>query len=44
KRRLLVVGGGVSGMEAACTAARNGNEVTLVEQSSRLGGAVRWAA
>lgn len=37
-RRVLVVGGGVSGCEAAVTAAAKGHKVTLVEQSDRLGG------
>ena len=39
-RRILVVGGGVSGMTAALEASRTGYEVTLVEKTDRLGG---WA-
>ncbi len=39
-RRLLVVGGGYSGMTAALEAAEAGYEVVLVEQSGELGG---WA-
>lgn len=37
-KRVLVVGGGPAGMEAAITAAKRGHEVTLVEKLSRLGG------
>ncbi|TVQ38216.1 MAG: FAD-dependent oxidoreductase [Geminicoccaceae bacterium] len=42
RRRVLVVGGGPGGMEAAATAAAFGHEVTLMEQSDRLGGMLRW--
>ena len=38
KKKILVVGGGPAGMEAAITAARRGHEVTLAEKSERLGG------
>ena len=38
KKKVLVVGGGPAGMEAAITAARRGHEVTLAEKSERLGG------
>lgn len=42
--RILVVGGGVAGLTAAREAARAGYEVTLVEQSDRLGGHARnWS-
>ena len=41
---LLVVGGGVAGLEAARVAARQGHRVTLVERSTRLGGMIRTAA
>lgn len=37
-RRLVVVGGGVGGMEAARMAALKGHKVTVYEKSSRLGG------
>ena len=40
-RRLLVVGGGVSGMTAALESYKAGYEVLLCEQSERLGG---WSA
>ncbi|MGA7673123.1 MAG: FAD-dependent oxidoreductase [Nitrolancea sp.] len=39
-RRVLVVGGGPAGMETARVAALRGHEVTLVERSSELGGAI----
>ncbi len=39
--KLLVVGGGASGLAAALEAAKTGAEVMLVEKSARLGG---WAA
>ncbi len=38
KKDVLVVGGGVAGMEAARCAALRGHEVTLCEGSARLGG------
>lgn len=41
---VLVVGGGVAGMEAAASAAELGLEVTLQEQSAELGGQFRYAA
>jgi len=39
-RRILVVGGGISGMTAALEAAQTGYDAILVEKESRLGG---WA-
>lgn len=41
---VLVVGGGVAGMECARVAAGRGHRVTLVERSGALGGMVRVAA
>jgi hypothetical protein len=41
-RRVLVLGGGPAGMEAAATAARRGHQVELWEASDRLGGALAW--
>jgi 2,4-dienoyl-CoA reductase (NADPH2) len=38
KRKVVVVGGGPAGMEAARVAALRGHDVTLVEKSSQLGG------
>ena len=37
-RKVLVVGGGVSGMYAAITAAERGHQVTLCEKEGKLGG------
>jgi 2,4-dienoyl-CoA reductase (NADPH2) len=37
-RRMLVVGGGPAGMEAARMLARRGHRVTLVEKTDRMGG------
>lgn len=42
--RVLVVGGGPAGLEAATAAASVGHRVTLVEAESSLGGALRFAA
>ncbi|HSB78210.1 MAG TPA: FAD-dependent oxidoreductase [Candidatus Methylomirabilis sp.] len=43
-RRVLVVGGGPAGMEAARVAAVRGHRVTLVERRRRLGGQLLYAA
>jgi 2,4-dienoyl-CoA reductase (NADPH2) len=40
KKKVLVIGGGPSGMEAARVAALKGHNVTLVEKNGRLGGAM----
>ena len=42
-RRILVVGGGPAGCEAARVAAERGHQVTLVEAASQLGGQFRLA-
>jgi pyruvate/2-oxoglutarate dehydrogenase complex dihydrolipoamide dehydrogenase (E3) component len=42
-RRVLVVGGGPAGLEAARVAAERGHAVTLAEASDRLGGQFRLA-
>jgi dimethylglycine catabolism A len=44
RRRVLVVGGGPTGLEAAVTAARHGHAVTLAEAGDDLGGQMRTAA
>lgn len=44
RHRLLVVGGGPAGLQAAATAARLGHTVTLADAGGQLGGAVRVAA
>ena len=38
KKKVLVAGGGVAGMQAAITCARNGHQVVLCEKKVRLGG------
>lgn len=43
KRRVLVIGGGPGGMEAAITARQRGFDVDLWEKEDRLGGTL-WAA
>ena len=43
KKRVMVVGGGPAGMEAARVAALRGHNVTLWEKSNALGGQVRLA-
>ncbi len=44
KRRVVVVGGGPAGMEAARVLAERGHQVTLFEALQRLGGQVNLAA
>lgn len=44
RRRVVVVGGGPSGMEAARRLALRGHDVTLLEQDECLGGVLRIAA
>ena len=42
-KKILVIGGGVTGMSAALDAAKTGYEVTIVEKEAALGGhAVHW--
>lgn len=38
RKHVLVVGGGIAGMVAACTAAERGHRVTLCEAGAKLGG------
>ena len=41
KKKVLVAGGGIGGMQAVLTAAERGHEVILCEKSEQLGGAIR---
>ena len=43
-KKVLVLGGGIAGMQAALTAEKRGHDVTLVEKSDRLGGILRCEA
>ncbi len=43
-KKVMVIGGGIAGMEAARVAKLRGHEVTLFEKSSKLGGTVAAAA
>ncbi|MEX1378079.1 MAG: FAD-dependent oxidoreductase [Eubacteriales bacterium] len=38
KKKVLIIGGGPAGMQAAITSAQRGHDVTLVEKSGELGG------
>ncbi len=40
KKKVLIAGGGIGGMEAAIRAAKRGHEVILCERSDKLGGAL----
>jgi 2,4-dienoyl-CoA reductase-like NADH-dependent reductase (Old Yellow Enzyme family)/thioredoxin reductase len=44
RKKVLVVGGGPAGMQAAITAAERGHDVTLCEKTGSLGGALKYAA
>jgi len=44
KKKVLIIGGGPAGMEAARVAALRGHDVSLYEKESRLGGLVPLAA
>lgn len=44
KKKVLVIGGGPAGMEAAYVAKKRGHEVVLCEKSNELGGQLRLAA
>jgi len=43
-KRVVVVGGGPAGLEAAWVAAARGHDVTLLERDAHLGGKIRLAA
>ena len=40
KQRVLVIGGGIAGMQAALTASKNGHDVVLCEKNGELGGKI----
>lgn len=42
-KKVAVIGGGPAGMKAACVASDRGHQVTLFEQSGRLGGMLHYA-
>lgn len=42
-KKVLVIGGGPAGMEAAAVLAERGHQVTLCEKEAALGGALRYA-
>ncbi len=44
QKKVVVVGGGPAGLEAARAAALKGHKVVLFEKEKSLGGAIRWAA
>ncbi len=43
-KKVLVIGGGPAGMQAAITASQRGHDVTLIEKEDSLGGTVRMFA
>lgn len=43
-RKVMVVGAGVAGLEAAVTAKLRGHDVDIHERGDRIGGQVEWAA
>ncbi|MEW5920822.1 MAG: FAD-dependent oxidoreductase [Bacillota bacterium] len=43
-KKVLVIGGGVAGMQAASVAARKGHDVTLMEKGAEVGGQMRIAS
>lgn len=44
RRKVLVVGGGPTGLQVAITCAERGHRVTLIEKNAALGGRWRWAS
>jgi 2,4-dienoyl-CoA reductase-like NADH-dependent reductase (Old Yellow Enzyme family)/thioredoxin reductase len=44
RKKVMIIGGGPAGMQAAQTAAKRGHEVTLFEKGSELGGRLKEAS
>lgn len=44
KKKVVVVGGGLAGIECAITSAKRGHDVTLYEKKNRLGGQLIYAS
>lgn len=42
--KVVVIGGGIAGMQAAITSAQRGNSVTLIEKQKKLGGQMNLAS
>ena len=43
RKKVMVIGGGIAGMEAACVSAARGHQVTIYEKNERLGGMLHIA-
>lgn len=43
-KKVIIIGGGISGMQCAIIAAKRGHSVTLIEETSELGGLMKYAA
>lgn len=43
KKKVIVIGGGIAGMQAAITSAQRGHDVILVEKTNKLGGQLNIA-
>ncbi len=43
-KKVMVIGGGVAGLQAALAASQRGHKVTLYEKSDKLGGQVKLAS
>lgn len=41
-KKVLIIGGGIGGLQAALTAAERGHQVTLVEKTDKLGGIINF--
>ena len=44
KKKIIIIGGGIAGMEAAIVAAQRGHQVDIFEKSAKLGGQWNLAA